>query len=248
MISDVNPHHPRIKSLRLKVIIGVALIAIFALPAGASRSVHARSGNHQTLTFEDRVAAQRAIEEVYWRHRIWPKENTRPKPLLDSVMPESALRAKVEDYLRKSNAFEVNRQRSLTGKELQAEIERMARQTRRPEVLRELWAALGNDPLVIAECLARPLLVDRLARERSPLNDLFQGELSSTGVPTSRSSHTAVWTGSEMIIWGGQDSSGSRYNSGGRYFPATDTWTSSTSMSVWVKEWILQMELPLLPT
>ena len=25
------------------------------------------------LFFEDRVAYQRAIEEVYWRHRIWPK-------------------------------------------------------------------------------------------------------------------------------------------------------------------------------
>ena len=26
-----------------------------------------------TLTFADRVAYQRAIEEVYWRHRIWPR-------------------------------------------------------------------------------------------------------------------------------------------------------------------------------
>ena len=32
------------------------------------------------LTFEERVSYQRAIEEVYWRHRIWPKENSRPKP------------------------------------------------------------------------------------------------------------------------------------------------------------------------
>ena len=28
---------------------------------------------NRTLTFADRVAYQRAIEEVYWRHRIWPK-------------------------------------------------------------------------------------------------------------------------------------------------------------------------------
>ena len=29
-------------------------------------------------------------------------------------------------------------------------------------MLRELFAALGNDPFVIAECLARPVLAERL--------------------------------------------------------------------------------------
>jgi hypothetical protein len=33
---------------------------------------------------------------------------------------------------------------------LQAEMERMARQTRASAVLDELWAALGRDPFVIA--------------------------------------------------------------------------------------------------
>ena len=28
--------------------------------------------SQRTLTFADRVAYQRVIEEVYWRHRIWP--------------------------------------------------------------------------------------------------------------------------------------------------------------------------------
>ncbi len=35
------------------------------------------------LTFAERVSYQRAIEEVYWRHRIWPKENPNPKPSLE---------------------------------------------------------------------------------------------------------------------------------------------------------------------
>jgi hypothetical protein len=42
--------------------------------------------------------------------------------------------------------------------------------------------------------------------------------------PDPRNSHTAVWTGSEMIAWGGQ-SNGTPLNTGGRYTPATDTWT-----------------------
>ena len=33
----------------------------------------------------------------------------------------------------------------------------MASHTKQPEVLQELFEALGNDPFVIAECLARPV-------------------------------------------------------------------------------------------
>ena len=29
----------------------------------------------KVLSFAERVSYQRAIENVYWRHRIWPKEN-----------------------------------------------------------------------------------------------------------------------------------------------------------------------------
>ena len=38
----------------------------------------------------------------------------------------------------------------------------MAQHTKQPEVLRELFEALGNDPFVVAECLARPILAERL--------------------------------------------------------------------------------------
>jgi len=41
-------------------------------------------------------------------------------------------------------------------------MNRMVKQTKQPEVLHELFAALGNDPFVIAECLARPVLTERL--------------------------------------------------------------------------------------
>jgi hypothetical protein len=37
----------------------------------------------RTLSFAERVSYQRAIEEVYWRHRIWPEANPGPKPSLD---------------------------------------------------------------------------------------------------------------------------------------------------------------------
>ncbi len=118
----------------------------------------------RTLTFEDRVEAQRAIEQVYWNHRVWPPENPGPKPLLSEVMPEVALRAKVADSLRKSNAIAAWWRRPLTAEQLQAEMDRMAAHTRDGEMLRELYDALGNDPYVIAEALARQALAERLIR------------------------------------------------------------------------------------
>ena len=47
--------------------------------------------------------------------------------------------------------------------------------------------------------------------------------------PDAREGHTAVWTGSEMIVWGGQDGSSVFFNSGGRYNPSTDSWTATSA-------------------
>src|SRR4029453_12081794 len=102
------------------------------------------------LTFAERVAYQRIIEDVYWRHRIWPKENANPKPSLDAVMTQAQLEKKVTDYLRKSQELEDSWQQPITADQLQAEMDRMAQHTRQPKVLRELFEALGNDPFVIA--------------------------------------------------------------------------------------------------
>ena len=52
--------------------------------------------------------------------------------------------------------------------------------------------------------------------------------LNSVGSPSARSLATAVWTGSEMIVWGGYGSGGSGplgLNTGGRYNPASDSWS-----------------------
>ena len=77
-------------------------------------------------------------------------------------MSQAQLEKKVTDYLRNSQVLEDYWQQPITADQLQAEMDRMAQHTRQPEVLRELFAALGNDPFVIAECLARPLLAERL--------------------------------------------------------------------------------------
>jgi hypothetical protein len=131
---------------------------------------------NRTLTFADRVAYQRAIEEVYWRHRIWPKERPDPKPSLDEIIPPAQLENKVMDYLRNSQALENYWQRPLTAEQLQAEMDRMAKDTKQPEMLQELFEALGKDPFVIAECLAKPVLSERLVTNSYPYDQRFHAE------------------------------------------------------------------------
>ncbi len=327
----------------------------------------------QPLTFEERVKAQEAIERVFYNHRIWPKENPAPKPPFEQMAPKAQIEAKVTDYLKKSAALGQFWQRPIQSEQLQAEMDRMAKGTKDPVTLKELFAALNNDPYLIAECLAKPVLADRLIRnwyanderfhgktktqaeaalaesaggslslcshgnyqkivyvlsnsEESPLSreTLKRGEipldakrferefrqapdegkcavlkeiaeafllvrtalktdnrveletvsfpkrsldewLKTVGasgrlasassasydfvvptfsaipcgegwyngilddVPDPRASHTAVWTGTEMIVWGGAGAFVIGLNNGGRYSPITDTW-SSTSM------------------
>src|SRR4051794_11742539 len=79
------------------------LISVSAIPFALSQR---QAREQRTLTFAERVAYQRAIEEVYWRHRIWPKERPDLKPSLDAVMSQAQLEKKVADYLRESQALE----------------------------------------------------------------------------------------------------------------------------------------------
>jgi len=235
-----------------------------AIPPQDNAAFAANAHQRRSLTFADRLAYQRVIEDVYWRHRIWPKQRLDPKPSLDAVMSQAQIEKKVEDYLRNLQALEDYWQRPITPDQLQAEINRMASHTRQPEVLREVFAALGNDPFIVAESLARPLLSERLVSELhaasnapaaiewlgssvgrtktessvttdQPASGYYLPQIATssvedpagscddhwtatsiTGAPDARSEHTAVWTGTEMIVWGGLNDSGD-LNTGGRY-------------------------------
>ncbi len=50
----------------------------------------------------------------------------------------------------------------------------------------------------------------------NPANDTLAAT-TVTAAPDVRSQHTAVWTGSEMIVWGGEGSGLVPLNTGGRY-------------------------------
>jgi N-acetylneuraminic acid mutarotase len=62
-----------------------------------------------------------------------------------------------------------------------------------------------------------------------PVTDVWT-PTSTVGAPPARAFHEAIWTGSEMIVWGGSETGiGEAVNTGASYDPATDTWTSLTA-------------------
>src|SRR6478752_6213803 len=107
-------------------------------PGLASGLVSGKSGNMSAppptvLTLADRVVYQRAIEEVYWRHRIWPAERRDPKPPLNSVMSQAQLEKKVTEYLGDSEMLQRFRNGPITAEQLQAQMDRMASHTKDPD-------------------------------------------------------------------------------------------------------------------
>lgn len=62
-----------------------------------------------------------------------------------------------------------------------------------------------------------------------PLTDTWV-TITTTDAPYKRYLHTAVWTGDEMIIWGGYTPVA--INTGAKYNPISDTWTAITTTNV----------------
>jgi hypothetical protein len=56
-----------------------------------------------------------------------------------------------------------------------------------------------------------------------PATDTWSAAMGTTGAPSARGQHTAVWTGTQMIVWGGYG--GTYLQDGGRYTPATNSWS-----------------------
>jgi N-acetylneuraminic acid mutarotase len=64
-----------------------------------------------------------------------------------------------------------------------------------------------------------------------PATDTWQ-TMPLANAPPGRVDHTAVWTGSEMIVWGGVGAGTTYFNNGARYNPATSAWTTTSNTNV----------------
>ena len=86
-----------------KHVLAAALICLTWLIWSFPFSTHAGTGTvlfARELSLEERITYQQRVENVYWQHQLWGKENQKPKPSLEKVMPDAAIRAKAEDAER----------------------------------------------------------------------------------------------------------------------------------------------------
>lgn len=133
------------------------------------------------LTFEERVRAQEDIERVRFAHLVGRQRS------FEQSVPKSVIERAVSETLKGSAALERYWHTTITPEMLHRERVRIERRTAAPDVLHEIYEALGRDSFLIDECVVRPVLVDRLARSFHA-NDpsLHLQERSQAGAPRAR--------------------------------------------------------------
>lgn len=117
--------------------------------------------------FTSLCADRAAIERVYYNHRLGEK------PPFEQVLPRASVENLVQHDLRKEAALKQTFNVEITPTLLDAEVQRIKTTTRAPEMLAEIKAALGNDPARFADAFAKPILVERLLREKFDNDDVL---------------------------------------------------------------------------
>lgn len=105
---------------------------------------------------DDRVA----VERVYYARQLGTK------PAFEAAMPRAAIERKVQQELLKESVLKSVYGIEISPAMVQQEVERIQKTSLAPEALKQLQTALGNDPERFARAVVRPLVVDRVLRER----------------------------------------------------------------------------------
>jgi hypothetical protein len=114
---------------------------------------------------DDLMADRAAVERIYYNHRMGEK------PAFEQALPKAALEKLVREDQHKESALKKVYGVEVTPAMLEAEVKRINSTTRAPETLAELKQALGNDAERFARTVARPIIVERLLRERFENDD-----------------------------------------------------------------------------
>lgn len=122
----VRRKRPMLRSIGFARLSSLLTIPLFAFLAAAEAEAS------RTLTFEERVEAQEAIERVYYSHQLGAR---RP---FEEAVPREVLERKVRTYLKQSEALEQFWNSPVTPEALQRELQRIAQNTSYPERLRAI--------------------------------------------------------------------------------------------------------------
>lgn len=113
-----------------------------------------------SLTAADPIADRRAVEQVYYKHRLGTK------PPFDETMPTALLGQLVQKEAEKERVLKAVYAVEITDALVEAEVKRIEATSKAPEVLAEIQAALGKDRARFAATVARPIVVERILRAR----------------------------------------------------------------------------------
>jgi uncharacterized repeat protein (TIGR01451 family) len=92
------------------------------------------------------------------------------------------------------------------------------------------WIERQSVAPVSADRPAVALRVPKTDRAEPCLDDTWSAP-TTVGAPTARHFMASVWTGAEMVVWGGNSFGFAPLGTGGLYDPATDSWTSTSMVN-----------------
>ena len=115
-----------------------------------------------------------AIEQVYYQHRLGTK------PPFAEALPRATLESLVAADVKKESALREHYGVAITPALLAGEVQRINTTTHAPETLAEIKTALGNDAERFANAFAKPLLVERLLRDKFENDDTLHAATRQT--------------------------------------------------------------------
>jgi hypothetical protein len=146
-------------SFRLAIVAWVTASFAVALAAGTVRQDQ----------FAELIADRTAVERVYYNHRLGTK------PPFEQTLPAAQVERLVQADLHKESLLAKVYHVQVASPQVESDVKRIDLETRAPEMLAEIKAALGNDPARFARAVAKPIVVDRELRRRFENDDRLHG-------------------------------------------------------------------------
>src|SRR2546430_7041023 len=163
--SSVSPRLPPVRSQsrtaqKHRVVPRNSLCLFFALLPLALQASSSASDAFAAL-----VADRTAVERVYYNHRLGTKLPF--EQALNAAEIERLVKAELHKEALLARLYHVE----IKDRQIETELKRIDRETRAPEMLAEIKAALGNDPRRFARAVVKPIVVDRELRNRFDNDD-----------------------------------------------------------------------------
>ena len=120
----------------------------------------AACGAATATDLEDLVADRTAVERVYHHHRLGAK------PPFEQALPAAEIERLVKADRQKETTLATVYHVEITNPLVESEVKHIDTETRAPNLLAEIKAALDNDPARFARAVAKPIVVDHELRSR----------------------------------------------------------------------------------